>query len=1207
MKQIYLLLILQFLYLPSIIAQNSSVFYVVGNVEKTQFTDQIFQELQKKVESENASLIFLGNYSGKIDYNLETDELNYQTHIPEFFLDFIANKEVQTYFLPGNHEWDNGRQTGQDVVNEIEKVFKKRFKKHVKYIPDDAQPGPIVEELNDNTVLIFVNTQFWLQQNIDVTRINHDFDDAVSIRDLQRNAYVYFSDLLKKYQDKNVLLFGHHPAVNEGFHGGNFNFKNNFFPLAGNSGFYLPLPGFLYYTPRKMLGGVQDINHPQYKEMSYGLKNMLSVYKNVLYVSGHEKNFQLNQMGMSNQVIAGAVAKPFKNNKVDVALPGFTRLKLNEGNIVEVDYFSLENNHLSSAYNKTINLKPSHFLAEKDNEENYSDSIVHTDISEQYLKGKFTRFLMGDNYRQVWATESTFPVFDIEKEKGGLKILKRGGGQQTQSYRLQNDNKKQYVLRSVDKNAEGALPAALRGTFAVDIIQDGISASHPYGAIVVPELAEAARIYHTNPKIFYVPDDPALGIYRQEMKNKLFLFEERPAKNRDDVASFGFSKKVVSTPDVLEAIVEDDEAVIDQKFVLRNRLFDMWIADWDRHDDQWRWASFKKDGKTIYRPIPRDRDNAFFNSDGAIYKIVELSWVQPKFQGFEPATKNIEGFNFNGRYFDRTFLNELTKEDWISVAKDLQERLTDDVIDNTVNTSLPKEINELSGGRIKDVLKSRRAHLVDFANDYHLFLNNGVDIVGTEDEDLFQIKRFNDSTRIDVFSWSPKKEKVKNHLYGRTFVNNETGEIRLYGLGDGDQFKLEGNANKGLKLRLVGGKGKDKYVDNSNVKSGGKKTLIYDRFGKSEITRGKETALRLRESKDVYAYNRKLFKYNTTMPLVAFGYNVDDGVLLGGGFLNSRYHFRDSTMHQFTGKTSFLTGAFQANYKMFTTSFWRNFDLFMDVNISMPFTTDNFFGYGNNTENLLEDKKDYRIRYKVLDINPSIAWIHNKEALLKTGVRFLHTDLEETKDHKLFETIQNNPTPAVPGDLFDRRQYVSANASLDYKKLDNKLYPTRGYTISAEAGHFFGVNDFEDFTQIKGHIATYLSFRKDPRMVLALQAGGQKNFGDFPLFEAARLGQKTNLRGYRASRFAGESSVYQNTDLRLRVTSVRSYIFNGSLGLLAFHDVGRVWFDGDDSDSWHQGYGGGIWFAPFYFTNLSLQYEHSKEEDLITLNFNFLF
>jgi len=72
--------------------------------------------------------------------------------------------------------------------------------------------------------------------------------------------------------------------------------------------------------------------------------------------------------------------------------------------------------------------------------------------------------LLGENYRAAWRTKIEVPVFDIGTEKGGLKILKRGGGQQTRSLRLEAKDGKQYVLRSVEKYAEKAIPEALKRT-----------------------------------------------------------------------------------------------------------------------------------------------------------------------------------------------------------------------------------------------------------------------------------------------------------------------------------------------------------------------------------------------------------------------------------------------------------------------------------------------------------------------------------------------------------------------------------------------------------------------------------------------------------------------------------------------------------------------------------------------------------------------
>ena len=51
---------------------------------------------------------------------------------------------------------------------------------------------------------------------------------------------------------------------------------------------------------------------------------------------------------------------------------------------------------------------------------------------------------------------------------------------------------KQWVLRTIQKYPERGLPPTLRPTIAKDILQDQVSASHPYAALVVPPLAEAA-------------------------------------------------------------------------------------------------------------------------------------------------------------------------------------------------------------------------------------------------------------------------------------------------------------------------------------------------------------------------------------------------------------------------------------------------------------------------------------------------------------------------------------------------------------------------------------------------------------------------------------------------------------------------------------------------------------------------------------------
>ena len=146
-----------------------------------------------------------------------------------------------------------------------------------------------------------------------------------------------------------------------------------------------------------------------------------------------------------------------------------------------------------------------------------TDAVATTKLNRK--KDKKRPGLVGNNYRKEWGTEmKNVRLFDIGKEHGGLKIVQRGGGLQTKSLRLEDKQGKQYVLRSIEKFADKAVPSALRGTIAAKLVGDQVSASHPYAALVVPPMAQAVGVYHTNPELVYLPDDPRLGNYQRRFR-----------------------------------------------------------------------------------------------------------------------------------------------------------------------------------------------------------------------------------------------------------------------------------------------------------------------------------------------------------------------------------------------------------------------------------------------------------------------------------------------------------------------------------------------------------------------------------------------------------------------------------------------------------------------------------------------------------------
>jgi hypothetical protein len=56
---------------------------------------------------------------------------------------------------------------------------------------------------------------------------------------------------------------------------------------------------------------------------------------------------------------------------------------------------------------------------------------------------------------------------------------------------------------------------------------------------------------------------------------------------------------------------------------------------------------------------------------------------------------------------------------------------------------------------------------------------------------------------------------------------------------------------------------------------------------------------------------------------------------------------------------------------------------------------------------------------------------------------------------------------------------------------------------------------------------------------------------------------------------------YANSELRLQLINLKSVSIPVRIGIKGFYDVGRVFYDGEVSDKWHMGYGGGIYVVPY--------------------------
>lgn len=829
-----------------------------------------------------------------------------------------------------------------------------------------------------------------------------------------------------------------------------------------------------------------------------------------------------------------------------------------------------------------------------------ADSMLVT-IAPGYNKvSKLHRLLFGENYRQLWAVPVKVRIVHLSAEKGGLKILQEGGGQQTRSLRLRDGAGRDWVLRSVQKYPERQLPANLKQTVARDILQDQVTTANPFAAITVPPLAAALNIPHSNPEIVYVADDPALGSYQQEFGNRVFLLEEREPVD---------SNKTDNTVKAQEKLQQDNDVTVDQSLVLRARLLDMLLGDWDRHEDQWRWERIKNNKETSYIPIPRDRDQVYYKTSGVFPWIVSHQWLKSKFQPYKNSIRDVKGWNFNARYFDRYFLNRLSEADWLKEISYVQTHLSDTLIRQAIRR-MPEGIYQLSGEEIINTMIARRTNLERMALEYYRFLSVYVDVPASDKREQFIIKQEGNNLLVNIYKL--KKDTSRNDIvYQRSFDPAVTREIRLYGFDGKDEFHVQGPVSSPIRIRMIGGGGEDQFYVDSNTNNR-KNLFIYDRSDKNNLLPSHRQA-RVRVSTDslVNSFDPKSFQYDRFEPVISAHYNTDIGISLIAGFAYTKHGFRRTPYafrHQLLMDYSIERRSFLFTYYADYKKAFGNNDLNINITSRGPNNVSNFFGLGN--ESVFEDKDTkkigyYRNRYDVVNADVRISRTYRHLTINGGIAGQYYTSKAVNNEFKyLKEFNQEHPEENV----FATKYYAGLIGSAELDTRLNKTFPTQGihWHTSLSAMRQLG-HQQDAYGQINSAFSFYINPGKRSVLTIANRTGAGITVGEPAYFQLLKLGGPQTLRGYHTWRFSGKTMLYNNFELRLKLFDFNSYLFPGSIGVIGFDDIGRVWLPGERSEEWHNGYGAGIYIIPVELVLLQFSRGYSKEGAINYLTIGYRF
>ena len=1200
------------------IAQNAvdtskivHTFFLIGDAGnadeiKAQQTMSLLHDQLKKA-SQKTTLLFLGDniYPKGFPSTDDPDKLLLAEKKLKNQLKLSENYKGKTIFIPGNHDWYNGIKGLERQAKFVTDYLadKKAFLPRKNCGIDDLK-------IDENTYLITIDSQWFLE----------DWDKNPTINDncdIKSRAAFFdeLESLLNKNQDKTIILAVHHPLMSNGTHGGQFSLEKQLFPLEQK----IPLPvlgSFINLLLKTSGISPQDLQNKQYTLFTKRLKTLLQSHDNVIVVSGHDHNLQYIEKDNIKQIISGAgskseAAKALFPNDFSYGKNGYAKLTIYENGSAKLFFYGNENNSEKLLFEQTI------LNTKKSNTDALPNSFAKTTTTSIYSKKQtdknwFYNFLFGKHYRKYYSLPIEVQTVTIDTLFGGLQPKRAGGGHQTKSLRTIDKNGQEYVMRAMKKSASNFLQAVafkdqfianeFKNTVAENFLFDFYTTSHPYTPFAVGNLAEKIGVSHTNPKLYYIPKHKALNDFNADFGDELYMIEERPSDSQKDLKNFGKPNTIISTTDLLKNLQKDEKYTIDENSYIKARLFDMLIGDWDRHQDQWRWGEYEKKKKIIYKPIPRDRDQAFTKYDGALLSLLMKMPALRHMQTFKENIKNVKWLNREPFSLDLAFLKTATKKEWITQAKYIQENLSDDAID-TAFDNLPKEVQDETIDSIKHKLKTRREQLQKYASEYYAVLQKTVLIVGTDKKDKFIINhKAKNQLEVEVYRLKKEGEEL---LYTKEFSATKTKNIWIYGLDDEDVFEVKGNGKSTTRIRLIGGQNKDSYtVEN------GKNLKIYDFKSKvNSYALDKKTNAVLTDDYETNLYNYEKPKYNAFSGLPSGGYNPDDGVKLGftASYTINKFNQNPYTQKHLLGANYFFaTSGYEFIYNAHLPKLIEKWDLDLETRITSPNFTINYFGSGNETINNDElEGMDYnRVRIQMLKVAPSIKKVGAAGSEIHITTAFENIKVEATENR--FISLPSTINQAI----FQNRQFAGATVKYSFENYDVASLPTMGMGFSIAGSWKMDLHDSKrNFPSLEGKLN--FNHKIDPagKVVLAtiMKAKTLLN-NNFEFYQGATLGGDYDLRGYSNERFLGNQSFYQSSDLRWNLGKIKRSLLPMSYGILGGFDYGRVWLQGENSNKWHQSVGGGIWLNGLNVITARLTYFKSVDEEArITFGLGFGF
>lgn len=279
---------------------------LIGDAGKPADDEPVLAALQRQAGAEpgRTTIVFLGDniYPAGLPDSADPSRPEMERRLRRQ-LEVVTGTGTRALMLPGNHDWEKGRDGGWEAVRRQGAMATAEGAGLVEYLPGNGCPGPVVRDVGRWLRIVVLDTQWWLHQG------PKPGSGSACGAGTPDEVLAGLHGAVAGAGPRAVIVVTHHPYVSGSEHGGHFTFKQHLFPLTELAPWaWLPLPvlGSAYPAARALGISPQDVTSGQYAEMIRRFDSTTAGARPLAWAAGHEHTLQVLEGGVAQyQLVSG--------------------------------------------------------------------------------------------------------------------------------------------------------------------------------------------------------------------------------------------------------------------------------------------------------------------------------------------------------------------------------------------------------------------------------------------------------------------------------------------------------------------------------------------------------------------------------------------------------------------------------------------------------------------------------------------------------------------------------------------------------------------------------------------------------------------------------------------------------------------------------------------------------------------------------------